>query len=149
MSTTTPTEFTGIPTLNAEKIDVLKEWYESSLGDCDKACDVDDSLFYAGQTEGFESALHLLYNNVEGLKTQPLIAEAVKASKAPFNKKFIFVAGVIVVVGVVLYDGRLVRKVKAKLNVKKDIPVTHVSNNLYHITDAHPPFQTKQKGSRL
>jgi low affinity Fe/Cu permease len=62
MATTIPTEFIGIPSLSEEKVERIKEWYRTMLGDCDKASEVEAEQYYAGQVDAFETVLHLLYD---------------------------------------------------------------------------------------
>ncbi|HEY5787522.1 MAG TPA: hypothetical protein VIT65_22380 [Microlunatus sp.] len=62
MSTTIPTEFTGTPTLTPEKVETLKDWYRTDLGDADKADETDLWIEYAVAAETMEAVLRLLHD---------------------------------------------------------------------------------------
>jgi hypothetical protein len=62
MSTTIPTEFTGTATLTPEKLETIKEWYRSNLGDADKADTVMDELEYSVAAAVAEGILRLLHD---------------------------------------------------------------------------------------
>jgi hypothetical protein len=62
MATTIPTEFTGHATCDTDKIATIREWYETNLGDSDKAAEGYDLGWYTGQAAAFEAVLCLLFN---------------------------------------------------------------------------------------
>jgi len=62
MATTLPRTFPStLPELTPEKVAVLVEWYESALGDCDKASDIEDNEFYDGYASALRDALDVLH----------------------------------------------------------------------------------------
>ena len=61
MAHTIPTEFVGVPEVTKERLDIIKEWYRSTLADSDKADTAEDESWYIGQALAFESALRLLH----------------------------------------------------------------------------------------
>ena len=62
MATTEPRAFTGVPTVNAEKIAAITEWYRTSLGDADKASTLDDASYWQGSVDALEAVLTLLFD---------------------------------------------------------------------------------------
>lgn len=61
MATTIPEQFEGPTWLTPAKVNVIKDWYVRSLGDSDKASEVDAEAFYTGQHEAFRAVLILLH----------------------------------------------------------------------------------------
>lgn len=68
MATTILQEFEGNPTIDAEKVETIKEWYKQLQGDCDKASDALDGEYYQGGVDMAVSILALLYGyeRIEG-----------------------------------------------------------------------------------
>lgn len=63
MATTIPEEFLGNAWLTDEKVEVIKAWYVTMLGDSDKADDTLAEQYYTGQHEALRAVLILLHED--------------------------------------------------------------------------------------
>ena len=62
MATRIVPTFEGTPTLDAEKVNTIKEWLASAMGDEDKADEVENAVYYEGNADALRCVLELLYN---------------------------------------------------------------------------------------
>lgn len=70
MATTIPTRFADGPTPLRSmpwKPLVIEEWYKTTLGDSDKASDIEDAAYWQGMADAFEAVLALLYDREDVL----------------------------------------------------------------------------------
>lgn len=63
MSTTDVPQFEGTATLDDDKVNAIKEWLASAMGDSDKADEVENVCYYDGTADGLRSVLELLYDD--------------------------------------------------------------------------------------
>lgn len=63
MARTIPETFYGTPRLSDRKVEIIREWYESSLRDSDVCTDPSDGAWYEGMAEAFKDVLDLLYTD--------------------------------------------------------------------------------------
>ena len=113
MATIIPMLFTGKPTISPEKIDILKSWYEQSLGDMDKATEPEDVSYYWGRSDYMFSVLDLLY--LEG-------KEVVQKSNGNF-KRAVLITGAVTV-------GYLFFKNKTKIEIRLDTEIKRLKNKI-------------------
>jgi hypothetical protein len=131
MSTTTPTEFVGTPTLTDHKVAILKEWYVNILGDADKTDDINSSYYYGGMSDGFEDVLKLLYNMSHVVSEGAV--EVVEKSRS-FKKPLIILG-----IGVGIYALWNYESLKAKIQKENDWLRANIRDdaNIKKIQDDH------------
>lgn len=112
MSTTIPTKFVGTPILTDRKVSIIKDWYIQSLGDSDKAGDIEDSYYYQALSDGYSDVLKLLYGM--GIATAAAVADDTKKSRS-FKKPLIVVG-----IGVGIYALWNYEKIRAKITEQNE-----------------------------
>lgn len=63
MARTTPEVFSGTPTLDADKVAAITQWYETALADSDKAGEVDTAAYWEGASDMLRSVLSLIFDS--------------------------------------------------------------------------------------
>lgn len=63
MARTIPEIFSGTPTIDAQKAAAITEWYESALGDSDKAGEPDNAAYWEGSSDALRLVLSLLFDS--------------------------------------------------------------------------------------
>lgn len=63
MARTIPEVFSGTPTIDADKVAAITQWYETALGDSDKAGEIDTAAYWEGNSDALRGVLSLLFDS--------------------------------------------------------------------------------------
>ena len=114
MSNIAPKKFTGMPTLTPDKVALLKEWYRLAINNANTVGQSShEYTYWGGVTDGLASCLNVVYSTAK--KVNPEVVKEVKTVAKSGNSHIKLKVG-LVVVAVILMDGRLPRKIKAIWN---------------------------------
>ena len=112
MSKLVPKNFTGMPTLNPDKIALMKGWYYDAVSNVGVAGQSShEAAYWGGVTDGLSSCLGALYSTTK--KASPEVVKEVKTVVQSAGKSHAKLkVGLVVAVVWILIDGRLPQKIK-------------------------------------